>query len=146
VEYYHLGDEVDIEGIKREAESLYGTIGDVWCPYLNEVVHLDAGGLMHLKCKPDGRGRSPEEQYARFKLLPFAPRIIGRSSTVQGIARSAQGILFYEFIAVMDEVRIKVIVRQDNSDNQKRFWSVIPFWRKTKNDGVRILDSGKLND
>ena len=147
MEHYHLDGEIDIEEIKKEAEVFYMTIGEILCPYFHEFVHFDAGGLIHLKFKPDGRGRSPEEQYARFKLLPLAPQVISQSSTVQGIARSAQGIIFYEFIAVMDEVRIKVIVREDSSSNNgKRFWSVIPFWRKTKKDGMRILDSGKVND
>lgn len=144
MECYHPNDEIDIEAIKNEAEAFYETIGGILCPYFNEIVRFNAGGLIHLKFKPDGRGRSPEEQYARFKLLPLAPRIISRSSTVQGIARSAQGIVFYEFIAVMDEVRVKVIVREDsNSSNGKHFWSIIPFWRKTRNNGTRILDSGK---
>ena len=50
-------------------------------------------------------------------------------------------VVYYEFIAVIEKVRIKVIVKQiDGGD--KYFWSVIPYWGIDKNNSRRILYGG----
>ena len=48
---------------------------------------------------------------------------------------------FWTFEAVIDERRIKVIVRQVGR-GKKHFWSVIPAWRK---DRFGILNAKKRN-
>ena len=50
-------------------------------------------------------------------------------------------VIFYEFIAVLDNMRAKVIVKQVYG-GKKHFWSVIPYWRIDKNNSKRILHSG----
>jgi hypothetical protein len=47
-------------------------------------------------------------------------------------------IVFFEFIAVMANVRIKIIVKEVFG-GEKHFWSVIPFWKIDKENGKRIL-------
>jgi len=50
-------------------------------------------------------------------------------------------VKFYEFIAVLDNVRVKVVIKEV-SGGQKHFWSVIPFWGIDKITSKRILHSG----
>lgn len=129
--------------IKAQGEELYKSFGPVKCPYFNDVVHFNAQGLKHLKFKGDGFERKPEDQYMRFKLLYIAPFVLKRSGTVQAIScRSgfedirknnktmslAVLRMYYEFVAVIDDVRVRVIVKQVNN-GQLFFWSIIPYWK-----------------
>jgi len=50
-------------------------------------------------------------------------------------------IVFYEFIAVLDSIRLKVIVKEV-SGGEKHFWSAIPYWGINKEASKRILHSG----
>jgi hypothetical protein len=50
-------------------------------------------------------------------------------------------VSFYEFIAVLENVRVKVIIKEVIG-GEKHFWSIIPFWRIDKENSRRILFSG----
>lgn len=50
-------------------------------------------------------------------------------------------VIFYEFIAVLENVRTKVIVKEVIG-GEKYFWSVIPYWSINKAGSKRILYSG----
>lgn len=136
-------EESTFEYVKEKAESLYESIGSVHCPYFDEEVFFNAKGIRHLKFKTERKMRQKEDQYARLKLLHLAPQVLKLSRTVQGIWYTKgfepkdihnrednvlQNICFYEFIAVLDELRIKVIVKQIEK-GEKYFWSIIPFWK-----------------
>lgn len=142
--------------LKKQRENWYHSIGEVSCGYFpDEKIHFNAKGLEHLKFKTKNQARSAEDQYIRFKLLELAPKIIKISRTVQGISkeniwelvRSNQrnehrlvSVTFYEFIAVIEKVRVKVVVKQvENSP--KYFWSIIPNW-KTMKDGKKRIHAG----
>ncbi len=146
----------DFAKIRDEAERFYGTIGTVYCPYFQEKIAFNIKGLKHLKFKSDKQARPYKDQYPRLKLLHLAPEVIKKSHTVQGIWRvkrlEAQKtnnrwehllkeVVYYEFIAVLENVRIKVIVKEV-SGGEKHFWSVIPFWGIDKEVHKRILHSG----
>ena len=100
--------------------------------------------------------RSHSEQYTRLKLLIFAPQVLSLSRTVQGIWHTKhferirihgrtdtilKSISFYEFISVLENTRVKVIVKQID-DGQKFFWSVIPYWKIDSANSRRVLHSG----
>jgi len=53
----------------------------------------------------------------------------------------AKDVIFYEFIAVLDSVRLKVIVKEVVG-GEKHFWSVIPFWVVDKQNSRRVLHGG----
>ena len=137
----------------------YESIRKAHCPYLEQEVAFNSKGLNHLKFNGQGRARTIEEQKVRFNLLKYAPEIISRSHTVQGILvqqneekiRSLgetkvilSKVTFYEFMAVLDDKRIKVILKQLN-DGNIFFWSVIPYWKKTQT-GRRVdsIERGEL--
>lgn len=142
--------------VRKDAESFYGSIGLVRCPYFGEVIVFNAKGLRHLKFKSDKQARTHKEQYPRLKLLYLAPEVLRKSHTLQGIwetrllemqktnnrwERVMKNVTFYEFIAVLDNVRVKVIAKQVES-GEKYFWSVIPYWGIDKENRRRILHSG----
>lgn len=91
-------------------------------------------------------------------MLRLAPEVLKLSRTVQGISekkkfefqntnsrweRVARLVKHYEFIAVIKNIRIKVIVKEVEG-GQKHFWSVIPFWGIDKETSKRVLYSGDL--
>lgn len=142
--------------IKRKAEELYKDIGDIWCPYFQASVSFNSAGLEHIKFKQHGKARTIRDQFVRLKLLNLAPTILKLSRTVQGI-RGTQHlervrvhnrtdtvlipVSYFEFIAVIGEVRCKVIVKQIR-DGSLFFWSIIPFWGIAGDTHVKKLYSG----
>lgn len=153
---FNFKDGKDFEMVRGESEKFYVSIGEVYCPYFGEKIAFNAKGLRHLKFKSDQQARPRDEQYARLKLLRHAPEVLKKSSTVQGIwhtkkfevqktnsrwERMMKEVIFYEFIAVLDNVRVKVIVKEVQG-GEKHFWSVIPYWGIDKVNSRRVLHSG----
>lgn len=145
----------EFESVRKSAEILYKSIGSIFCPYFQEKVHFNAEGLGHIKFKAWNRARSQRDQFMRLKLIRLAPEILKDSKTLQGIwetkrpiRRKRHGrweavfttVTYYEFIAVLEERRVKVIVKQIFG-GEKSFWTMIPFWRIDKFNR-RILHSG----
>ncbi|MEK9153447.1 MAG: hypothetical protein AAB723_02515, partial [Patescibacteria group bacterium] len=77
----------NFEKIKVEAEELYKTLGEVYCPYFLTKIVFNAKGLRHLKFKSDQQARPQKDQYPRLKLLHLAPEVLKKSSTLQGIKK-----------------------------------------------------------
>jgi hypothetical protein len=157
---FNLKDEDDFEKVRIEAEAFYQTVGEVYCPYFKEKIAFNSKGLKHLKFKSDQVARVKKDQYARLKLLKYAPAIIQESKTVQGIREVRQfemqnmnsrwekvlkDVTFYEFISVVDNLRIKVVIKQV-ALGQKYFWSVRPFWGIDKVNSKRVLHSISQED
>lgn len=149
-------DNTDFERIKKEAEEFYANLDSVYCPYFEGRVAFNAKGIRHLKFKSDEIARSREEQYPRLKLLHLAPEVLKLSKTVQGIwhtkcfetqktnsrwEKNLKDVTFYEFMAVLKNVRVKIIIKEVLGGG-KYFWSVIPFWGIDKTNSKRILHSG----
>ena len=143
---------------KDEAENLYEMIDSVYCPYFGEKIAFNAKGLKHLRFKFDKQARPYRDQYPRLKLLRFAPEVLKKSHTVQGISmvkrfeaqktnsrweHVLKDVTYHEFIAVLENVRVKVIVKEVLG-GEKHFWSVIPFWGIDKEARKRILHSGDM--
>ena len=153
---FNLKNEKDFQKTKSEAEKFYKTIDNVHCPYFKEKITFNAKGLKHLKFKSDRQARPRKDQYSRLRLIRLAPKVLKQSHTLQGIwqirrfetqkvnsrwEQVMKDITYYEFIAVLDNVRVKVIVKEALS-GEKHFWSVIPFWGIDKKASKRILHSG----
>jgi len=151
--------EEDFDKIKTDAEKFYNSISEVLCPYFGSNIAFNAKGIRHLKFKNDQQARMVTDQYVRLKLIHLAPEVLKLSRTVQGIwetskfetqktntrwERTVKKVTYYEFIAVLENIRIKVIVK-DISGGEKHFWSIIPFWGLDRNN-KRILYSGNLEE
>ena len=131
---------------KEGAELFYQEIQKVYCPYFNTFINFNNKGFSHIKTKAWNRARSLSDQYLRFKFLRLAPLIIKKSATLQefrGVKKLERrksnnkwsqemvSVYYYAFIAIINNVRIKIIIKQVN-DSQKYFWSIIPFWKNEK--------------
>jgi hypothetical protein len=153
---FNIKDEADFEEVKATAEAFYAAVGPIHCPYFAEKVAFNTKGIKHLKFKSDEVARVREDQYSRLKLVQYAPEVLRLSRTVQGIwhtkrfemqkthsrwEKVLKDVFFYEFMAVIDTVRVKVIVKQV-AGGEKHFWSVIPFWKINKETSRRVLHSG----
>lgn len=149
-------DQEEFEKIRVEAEKIYRTSGSVYCPYLAEKISFNAKGPRHLKFKSDQQARLQKDQYPRLKLLHLAPQVLNKSHTLQGLWKTKRfetqntnsqwkhtmkDVTFYEFIAVLENVRVKVIVKEVLG-GEKHFWSVIPYWDIDMKNSKRILHSG----
>ena len=147
-------DESKFKKTKEDAERYYKNVQSISCPYFGCKVIFNAKGLEHIKFKGRRKARSQKDQYIRLRLISLAPKIIESSHTLQGISETKhfeykkvnsrwenilQDVVYYEFIAVVKRVRIRIIVKQVEN-GQKHFWSIIPFWKDKNNK--RILHSG----
>ncbi len=153
---FNFKDGDDFEIVKDAAEKFYSTIGEIRCPYFGETIAFNAKGIRHLKFKSDQVARLQTDQYSRLKLIHLAPEVLKLSKTVQGIwhtkkfesqkthnrwEKILKDVSFYEFIAVLENVRVKVIVKEVFG-GEKHFWSIIPFWKIDRINSKRILHSG----
>ena len=146
----------NIEEVRIKGEEFYKTLTDVHCPYFKDKVYFNAQGLEHLKFKQKRKARPQQDQYMRLKLLHLAPIVLRASATLQGIWETKTfervrvhgrtdsvltNVEYYEFVAVIEKIRVKVIVKQVK-DGQRFFWSIIPYWGVDKNTQKRKLYSG----
>lgn len=146
------------EKTRTEAEEFYKKIGAIHCPYFKEKLAFNAKGIDHIKFARLRHARPNRDQYIRFRLISLAPRIIQNSHTLQGISQrnSFERIktnsrwetvmrlaTYYEFVAVINNYRVRVIVKEVAGGGGKYFWSIIPFWKMDKVTGKRLLHSGK---
>ena len=130
--------------LRTRVETEYKGIGDVKCPYLNAVVAFNAKGLDHLKFKSWSKARNRSDQFIRLKLLHLATEVLKKSHSLQGLEEGNKFervkvnsrwenkmmfVRYYEFIAVINNCRIRVIVKQIDA-TQPYFWSIIPFWKQ----------------
>ena len=155
-----MNDEEKFLEIKSKAEEAYKSLGEVYCPYFSENITFNIKGLNHIKMKRWNKARSREDQFMRLKLLKLAPEVIKKSSTLQGFFKSKNferiqinskwtkfltNIYYFEFIAIIKNIRIKVIIKQTEG-GQKYFWSIIPFWKTNKDNTERILHDGNPDE
>ena len=143
-----------------KAHELYQNLGEIRCPYFQANVHFNARGFEHLRRKSWNRGRDRRDQFMRLKHFARAPEILRLSRTVQGIERTHEWerrhkhgrwekllvpVTYYEFMAVIEERRFKVIVKQA-ADGQRIFWSLIPFWRQDEQGRRQLHDGNPAQD
>lgn len=145
--------------IKKESAEYYHSLGKVKCPYFSDFVAFNSKGIGHLKFKAWNKTRSIRDQYMRFKLLKYAPEIIKKSHTLQEFCERkvmqrtqvnsrwenrAVVVSYYGFIAIIDEIRTKIIVKETKG-GEKYFWSIIPSWKQDKSVlNKKILHEGDL--
>ena len=147
--------------IKYDAEIFYKTLKEVYCPYFKESIAFNAKGLDHIKFKDWNRTRTIEDQYLRLKFLHLAPEVIKKSNTLQEFRKTKNferqkinsrweqrmvNVKYYAFIAILESVRIKVIVKEIEG-SKIIFWSLCPYWKQHKNlDGrnIKALYEGDL--
>lgn len=149
--------DTEFNQVRREAEQVFFSVGQIQCPYFQDRVHFNTECFRHLLFKRWNRGRDRRDQFIRLKHLARAPEILRLSRTVQGIQETTAwerrrrhgrwekdmiAVTYYEFVAVLNARRFKVIVKQ-SPGGERIFRSLIPFWRQD-GQGRRLLHSGDL--
>lgn len=153
-----MADISNYDKLREDANNFYQTIGKVNCPaFNNEPVHFSSEGFNHLIYKNERRERKREIQIMKFQLLPKAKKLVAASSTYQeederliSIRRKRKKKAvnesclahYWGFVAIIDNYRIKVIVRQVG-DGKKHFWSVIPAWSKCHYKDIKLISKSK---
>jgi hypothetical protein len=132
--------------VKSSAEDLYKKLREIYCPFFDEKISFNAKGLDHIKLKEWNKTRTIEDQYLRLKFLYLVPEIIKKSHTLQEYREQINferqkinsrwekrmvKVKYYAFIAILEGVRIKVIIKEINGGS-KNFWSIYPFWKQAK--------------
>ena len=133
--------------IKNQAYRKYKRIKKVYCPCLKTKVSFNSKGFWHIIYRSRNKKRDVKSQILRFKLLDKAAQLVKLSHTLQEYQEVRRGrkknIRYYAFIGILDEWKIKVIVKQVGNA-RPLFWSVIPNWRTGKRDRRRYLYKGNL--
>lgn len=146
----------NFDEIITKGADFYHRLTTVRCPFLNGYVHFNSDGFEHIKFKTRNRPRPKQDQYMRLKLLYLAPMVIKNSHTLQGVWETKnferirihgrtdtilKDVTYYEFIAIFEKVRVKVIVKS-LSPNSYFFWSIIPYWGYNRTTSKRKLHGG----
>ena len=126
----------DIERLKEQAGEFFTKTRSVKCPaFPNEVISFNGKGLLHLFYSGSRSERSESEVSARIKLLGRAVKLLQLmpipQEESQRTDQNGKVFKYWAFEGVVDEFRLKVIVRQ-KGHGKKHFWSVVPAWRKTR--------------
>ena len=133
---------------KKQIKQIFDQNREISCPaFPGEAVVLNSKGLHHIFYKGGVKkfARSEKESAVRASLVPRAIKVLKFQCFVQEESLLDLGnkkIKFWAFEAVVDNRRIKVIVRQIN-DGKKHFWSVIPAWRRIR--GKVVNSKSDLN-
>ncbi len=155
--------EKKFDTVKKFAHQEYYSFAPVACPALkNELVYFTAEGFSHLIFKNKKRERGKKDQFARFHFLSMAREIIETTTTIQEMEESFQEVtikikkrkektlkkvIWWAFIAVIKNLKLKVILKK-TGNGKIVFWSVIPFWKTSKRDGIfiRTFSVGSLKE
>lgn len=136
--------------LKQHAATFFKKHRFVSCPaFPKEKIAFNSKGLSHIFYKGAGKisSRSMQESEVRVKLLPRALEVLKRMPLSQEesavIDRAGRVCRYWAFEAIVDNRRIKVIVRQVGN-GKKHFWSVIPAWRRIR--GQVVNAKGNLSD
>ncbi|PJC32249.1 hypothetical protein CO049_03320 [Candidatus Roizmanbacteria bacterium CG_4_9_14_0_2_um_filter_36_12] len=101
-------------------------------------------GINHLIYKGNRSRRDENRIKINIRLLPRAIKFLKLSTFWQEENQYIKDNItfkFWAFEAVIDDRRIKVIIRQVDR-GRKHFWSVIPAWRK---DRFGIVNAKRRN-
>jgi hypothetical protein len=122
---------------KKQIKKIFDQNREISCPaFPGEKVVLNSKGLHHIFYKGGIKkfARPEKESAVRASLVPRAIKVLKSMCFAQeesGLIVGKKTIVFWAFEAVVDDRRIKVIVRQIGNGN-KHFWSVIPAWRRIR--------------
>ncbi|MDP3697234.1 MAG: hypothetical protein Q8R55_04385 [Candidatus Taylorbacteria bacterium] len=115
------------ERTKRMAKAIYRKVEKVICPILDdEEIHFNAIGFGHLIRKLKIRSRS--EQKRRFRLIPFAKKIISESKNIEDYRekkiKKGKTVKEWAFVSTFGSLTIKLIIRQVGKGH-KHFYSIM---------------------
>jgi hypothetical protein len=148
------------EKIKYAASNYYNNIGDLYSPAFKEKVAFSAEGFNHIVYKTARTERERTSQILRFRLLSLARKLIEISTTYQeydekikefNIKKHKKRINIYKqvkywgIIAIIENRKIKVILRKIGENGKMHFWSIVPAWTTNKYRDAKFVTTMKGN-
>jgi hypothetical protein len=156
-----MEDISNYESIKEDSRKYYQQIGKVVCPaFGSEFVYFNSEGFNHLIFKGNRKEREKQEQITRFKLMPLALKLVKLATIYQEMEQTIQEfrvkkfkkivdeskvVKYWGIIGILENRKIKVIIRQVGENGQKHFWSVIPAWVTNKYRDIKFATTMKGN-
>lgn len=153
-----MEDLSNYEKLRENAQKFYKETGSIFSPAFSEKVHFNAEGFNHIIFKNARSERDKSSQILRFKLLPLAVKLLKLSTTHQEFEESigefevksfkkkikkAKLIKYWGVIAIIDNRKIKVIIRKIGDNGAMHFWSVVPAWTTNKYRDIRLFNTMK---
>ena len=121
------------ENIKNQARELFKNTKSVPCPaFPGEEIVFNSKGLSHLfyKGSQKNASRPSKEAEVRISLLPRAMKVLKLMPLAQEesvfVAKDGKQVKYWDFEAVVDDRRIKVIVRQIGN-GKKHFMTLVDY-------------------
>ncbi|MCF7834044.1 MAG: hypothetical protein K9L98_01180 [Candidatus Pacebacteria bacterium] len=129
------------ENTKNSAKYFYKKIGKIFSPALNRDIYFNSKGFNHIIFKKSRSERERSSQTLRFKLLRLAVKLIKISTTYQEFEEISKKekettkfrtTRYWGIIAIIEQRKIKVILKQCGDNGNIHFWSIIPAWTTNK--------------
>ncbi len=133
----------DYDKTREKAEAFYKNIEYIHSPALGEDVYFSKEAFKHIRFKRPRDERDKQSQIMRFKLLPRAVNLIERSTVYQEYEERkiqyriknqkrrkliSETVHYWGLIGIIDNRKIKVVLRKIGSKGQVHFWSIVPAW------------------
>ena len=121
-----------------------------------EKVIFPADGFNHIIFKKPRIEREKSAQLLRFKILYLAKELINISTTYQEFeelikefpvkkynkkTKENKIVKYWGIIAIINNQKIKVIVRKIGDNGSLHFWSVIPAWKTNKYRDIKFFNT-----
>ncbi len=124
---------IETKELKTKAKNFFKKHKRVRCPaFPKEKIIFNSRGWHHLFYEGKMRARPIKEAETRVILLERGLKLLKKMPFYQEeriIDHEGIIIHYWSLEGIIDERRVKVIVRQEGK-GRKCFWSVIPSWRK----------------
>lgn len=155
-----MEDLSNYEKLRDDAREFYISIRPILSQALGERVYFTAEGFNHIIFKNARRERERPSQIMRFKMLHRAAQLIELSATYQEYeetirefqvksrkkrVRKSKPVRYWGIIAIINGMKIKVILRKIGDNGQLHFWSVVPAWTTNKYRDAKFITTMKGN-
>ena len=153
-----MEDLSNYDKLREDSLNFYNSIGTVFCPAFNQKVIFSAEGFNHIIFKRKRAERERPSQIMRFKLLPLALKLTKLSTTYQEFeetlkefevksfkkkVKKSRPVKYWGIIAIIDNRKIKVIIRKIGDDGMMHFWSIVPAWTTNKYRDCKFITTMK---
>ena len=153
-----MQDLSNYQNLRKSAQDFYNNINSVFSPTLKEKITFPAEGFNHIIFKTERTERERSSQILRFKLLPLAKKLIEISTTYQEFEetigefiikkykkkiKESRSVKYWGIIAIIDNRKIKVIIRKIGDNGSLHFWSIVPAWTTNKYRDVKFFTTMK---
>jgi len=153
-----MDDFSNYEKLRKDSHSFFISLKPIYSPALKELIYFTAEGFNHIVFKGSRHERDRSSQIMRFKLLPCAVELINVSTTYQEYEetlkefvvkqrkskiKKTKRVQYWGIIAIIDNRKIKVILRKIGDNGQLHFWSIVPAWTTNKFRDIKFISTMK---